>query len=110
MEPIGGMSITRSSKCTYLGLIIDEKLNWYAHPESKYVSGRNLLSFMTKCCRLTWGLSRSTLTLLYKSVFLPTFLYNCSVWANVSKKKKVKKALLAVQRPFAITIAYYLRL
>ena len=56
-------------------------------------------------CRLTWGLSRKTLSLLYKTVFLPTLLYNCSVWASAISKKKIVKLLLSTQRPYALAIA-----
>jgi hypothetical protein len=102
---VGGVSILPSKRCTYLGLIIDSKLNWYSHIESKCTATKKLLFFICKCCRLTWGLSRSVLSLLYKSVFLPTVLYNCAVWAKAVVKKKTIKALLAAQRPFAIAIA-----
>ena len=102
---IGGVTIVPSDTCTYLGLIIDSKLNWYAHIEAKCAASKKLLFFILKCCRLTWGLSRKVLSLLYKSVFLPTILYNCAIWAGAVGKKKVVKALLAAQRPFAIAIA-----
>ena len=102
---IGGVTIVPSVTCTYLGLIIDSKLSWHAHIEAKCAASKKLLFFILKCCRLTWGLSRKVLSLLYKTVFLPTILYNCAVWAGAVGKKKVLKALLAAQRPFAIAIA-----
>jgi len=102
---IGGVTIVPSDTCTYLGIIIDSKLNWHAHIEAKCAASKKLLFFILKCCRLTWGLSRKVLSLLYKTVFLPTILYNCAIWAGAVGKKKVVRALLAAQRPFAIAIA-----
>ena len=102
---MGGLSIQTSSQCKYLGITIDAKLNWSAHIELKCVAAKKLLFFISKCCRLTWGLSRKTLSLLYKTVFLPTLLYNCSVWASAISKKKIVKLLLSTQRPYALAIA-----
>ena len=85
---MGGIVIQNSSLCKYLGIIIDSKLNWTAHIENKCAAAKKLLFVIAKCCRLTWGLSRKTLSLLYKAVFLPTALYNCSIWASALKKRK----------------------
>ena len=85
---MGGIVIQNSSLCKYLGITIDSKLNWTAHIENKCVAAKKLLFVIAKCCRLTWGLSRKTLSLLYKAVFLPTALYNCSIWASALKKRK----------------------
>ncbi len=53
---------------------------------------------------MSWGLSRSTTSLLYKSTFIPTILYNCTVWASAINKKRVVGYLKSAQRPFALAI------
>ena len=45
-----------------------------------------------------------TVSLLYKSSFIPTILYNCSVWASATSRKKIVKSLKSAQRPFALII------
>jgi hypothetical protein len=63
-----------------------------------------MLFLIIKCCRLSLGLSRSTISLLYKSSVIPVILYNCSVWASVIRKKRVVASFKAAQRPFALVI------
>lgn len=47
-----------SRSCTYLGLILDEKLTWREHITVKCVKVKRLLFIVNKCCRLSWGPSR----------------------------------------------------
>ena len=42
---MGGCLVPRSSQCTYLGLVMGDKLSWYAHLESKFISGKTLSIF-----------------------------------------------------------------
>jgi hypothetical protein len=63
-----------------------------------------MLVLILKCCRLSWGLSRSTISLLYKSSVLPIVLYNCAVWASAIRKKRVVASLKTAQRPFALVV------
>jgi hypothetical protein len=65
---------------------------------------KKLLFLILKCCRLSWGLSRNAISLLYKTTVIPTILYNCSVWASAIPRKRVIAALKSAQRPFALTI------
>ena len=63
-----------------------------------------MLFLIIKCCRLSLGLSRSTISLLYKSSVIPVILYNCFVWASAIRKKRVVASLKAAQRPFALVV------
>ncbi len=65
---------------------------------------KKLFFLILKCCRLSWSLSRNTISLLYKTTVIPTILYNCSVWASSIRRKRVITALKSAQRPFALTI------
>ncbi len=86
----------------YVG--IDEKLSWNLHISNKCNAVKKMLFLILKCCRLSWGLSRSTISLLYKSSVIPIILYNFSVWAAAIRKKWVSASLKAAQRPFALVI------
>jgi len=101
---VDNIPVHRSSSCLYLGLTIDDKLSWNLHISNKCNAVKKMLFLILKCCRLSWGLSRSTISLLYKSSAIPIILYNCSVWASAIEKKRVAASLKAAQRPFALVI------
>jgi hypothetical protein len=63
-----------------------------------------MLFLILKCCQLSWGLSRSSISLLYNFSVIPIILYNCSVWASAIRKKRVIASLKASQRPFALVL------
>ena len=101
---VDNITVPRSSSCLYLGLTIDDKLSWNLHISNKCNAVKKMLFLILKCCRLSWGLSRSTNSLLYKSSVIPIILYNCSVWASAIGKKRVVATLKVAQRPFALVI------
>ena len=101
---VDNVTVPRSSSCVYLGLTIDDKLSWNLHISIKCNAVKKMLFLILKCSRLSWGLSRSTISLLYNSSVIPIILYNCSVWASAIRKKRVVASLKAAQRPFALVI------
>ena len=96
--------IPRTNKCTYLGLIIDERLSWKEHVTNKVYSSKRLMFTVRKCCRLTWGLTRKSLTTMYKVIFLPKILYGCSIWGGATRFKWCIKLLHSAQRPLVLAI------
>lgn len=114
---ISNTVIPRSKSCLYLSITIDDKLSWDIHLSNKCIAVKRLLFLIYKCCCLTWGLSRSAISLLYKIIIynlylyfiiikiISTILYNCVVWASDIRKKKVVAALCSAQRPFALAIS-----
>ena len=101
---VDNITVPRSSSCVYLGLTIDDKLSWNLHISIKCNAVKKMLFLILKCCRLSWGLSRSSISLLYNSSVIPIILYNCSVWASAIRKKRVIASLKASQRPFALVL------
>jgi hypothetical protein len=89
---------------------IDDKLSWNTHISNKWAYSfvtaavTKLFFLILKCCRLSWGLSRNAISLLYKTSVIPTILYICSVWALAIRRKRVIAALKSAQRLFALTI------
>ena len=102
---INNIPINRTNKCTYLGLIIDDHLTWKEHITAKCLASRRLLFIINKCCRLTWGISRRSLSTLYKTIFIPKIIYGCAVWGGATKFKWCVKALHTAQRPFVLAIS-----
>ena len=45
--------VPRSNSCLYLGLTIDDKLNWNSHISKKCTAVKKLLFLILKCCRLS---------------------------------------------------------
>ena len=97
---INQSQIPRTTKCTYLGLLIDERLSWKEHITNKVYSSKRLMFTVKKCCRLTWGLTRKSITTMYKVIFLPKILYGCSIWGGAW----CVKLLHSAQRPLVLAI------
>lgn len=97
--------IVPTDKCIYLGLTFDSQLSWRTHIALKVASSKRLFFMINKCFRLTWGLSRDKLLLVYKTIFIPQILYGCPVWAGALKFKWCVKALRSSQRPLALAIS-----
>ena len=102
---INGTQIHTSRSCTYLGLVLDERLNWREHISNKCASTKRLLFAVNKCCRLSWGLSRDKIKIIYKSIFLPKLLYGCLVWGGTVRHAWCKKMLRSAQRPLIVAIS-----
>jgi hypothetical protein len=98
------MTVSRSSSCLYLGLTIDDNLSLDLHVSNKCNAVKKMLFLILKCWRLSWGLSRIRISLLYKSSVIPIILYNWSIWASAIGKKRVVASLKAAQRRFALVI------
>ena len=73
--------INRVSETKFLGVIIDENLNWHCHINDvcrKLCKGY----FIVK--RASHVLSKYSLNMLYNSMYLPYISYCCEIWENVS--------------------------
>lgn len=97
--------IKNTQSCLYLGLIIDSKLNWRLHIESKCLAAMRSWFHVQRCVRRTWGLSRDKLSLLYKTIFLPKILYCCTVWAKATLRKTIARLLNSTQRLCTLSIS-----
>jgi hypothetical protein len=101
---INNVSIPHSRECRYLGLIIDEKLNWRAHIAKICTEATKIFNTIKRCFRLSWGLSRSKLLLLYNAVIIPKISYCCPSWVSATKFSWCRKKLRSFQRPIATII------
>ena len=69
--------ITRVSETKFLGVWIDEKLNWKKHVECVK---RNLSRVVSIIYRAGHILGTENLLTLYYSLFLPILSYGCEIW------------------------------
>ena len=81
---INGLSLTRKTHSKFLGVLIDEHLNWNEHLRRTSVTiSRNVgILFKTK-----HFLPQATLFMLYNSLILPHITYCNIVWAICGKTK-----------------------
>ena len=73
--------INRVNYTQFLGVVIDDKLNWISHMLS-------IRSKLSKCCAIMYRIRASSLInrhgmpILYYSLFMPYIMYCAEVWGN----------------------------
>ena len=75
------------SKTTIFGLIVDNDCSFKDHTELVIARCNNKWRELRIHCTSRWGLSRITLTTLYKTLILQTRLYCEPVWSNQNAAK-----------------------
>ena len=101
---INGRNVKYKIETRYLGIIIDEKMNFIAH--AKYLRDK-LTKFIMSIRRMAkekWGLKTHILKILYKAVALPIACYGASVWFERVEHTLVKRQLLAAQRVLLLAL------
>jgi Reverse transcriptase (RNA-dependent DNA polymerase)/Endonuclease-reverse transcriptase len=103
-----GIKIRFAREVTYLGVVLDMKLNFSSHVDR--ITKRATHSFykMMGATGRDWGLQCGALKLIYKGLFLGMTTYACPSWASRLKTVGMRGALLRGQRPclVAVTKAY----
>ncbi|CAG5039743.1 unnamed protein product, partial [Parnassius apollo] len=93
-----------SRQIKYLGVIIDQKLNFIKHAEHTINKAYNLFQKLSKFIKPTWGINPENVRIIYNAVIEPIICYAASIWRPALKYKYVQKRLLSLQRNFAIKI------
>jgi hypothetical protein len=88
----------------YLGVIIDQKLNWNRHID--YMIGKALraINNISAITRNLWGLKSHDLRTIYIGAIEPILLYAASIWSPAIHKKFIQLKLNRTQRLIAIRI------
>ena len=95
---LNGLNINRVEKTKFLGVIVDDKLNWNCHIE--YIK-KKVSKNAGIICKARNYFERSTLTTLYYTFIFPYLIYCIEVWGSASlvhinKLLKVQKRLCRV--------------
>ena len=69
------------SEAKYLGIWLDQKLNWHRHIEETVAKSKRLIFTVNRTTRLKWGLSSEVLRILWRQAFEPIILYSCPIWS-----------------------------
>jgi ribonuclease HI len=103
----------------YLGIVIDQHLNWKAQHAYAIEKGTKWASQIRRVARPSWGITPKYARRLYIGVALPRILYGADVWCGppVSEhpgpkdrgSAKVIRQLTSIQRSGAIAITGALR-
>ena len=76
---INSSQITRVSKTTFLGIMIDEQLNWKEQIHQVQTGLSRITGVMYRASHV---LGTASLLTLYHSLFLPIMGYCCDIWGN----------------------------
>ena len=88
------IEIVTSTK--YLGVIIDEHLNWKDHINQQVKKCKNLFYACRKAIGKQWGLNAKTILWIYNAIILPKISYGCSVW-GIKLNKTFREKLNSLQ-------------
>ncbi|XP_050522055.1 uncharacterized protein LOC126894808 [Daktulosphaira vitifoliae] len=106
---LNGQEISLKSEVKYLGIILDSKLKWKSHVESRIKKAMTPLWTCSRALGKTWGLKPRVMYWLYTSVIKPMILYGALVWWTRTALITARKELSRIQRMAAIAITGALR-
>ena len=67
---------------TYLGIILDQKLNWSLHIKTKVSKAIKWLAILKPAINYIYGLSPARMLWIYKQILLPRITYGSHVWGH----------------------------
>ena len=88
---IDNKQIAIQKSAIYLGVHIDENLNWNTHIEQKIIKCNNLFNKLKKAIGKKWGLKPKVIKWIYQAIVLPKLSYGSVAWAYNLNKTQVKK-------------------
>jgi ribonuclease HI len=100
---MNGTQIKIEDHIKYLGVFIDNKLNFNKHIDYICEKAIKKTSIIPIIARNTWGLSYESLKVMYTSFIESPLLYCSSIWGKNLYKYQIKK-LRRAQRLFAIKL------
>ena len=67
---------------TYLGVVLDHKLNWNKHIQEKVSKTKQILAMIKPAIKHFWGLRPKRVQWIWKQIILPRLTYGCHVWGH----------------------------
>ena len=88
---VKGIDIPLSTSVKYLGVTIDNKLNWNEHIKNTTMKCKQALLAIKSAIGKKWGLAPSKMLWVYKTIIIPKLTYACAAWAiDLTNKEKQK--------------------
>ena len=102
-----GETIEELRKTKYLGIIVDQNMQWNKHISYVSSKSKKILNALFRISNNTFGVWTNVLQLIYKQGILPLIFYASRAWGH-SLKKKIKCRLhRKIQRKFLRVIKGY---
>lgn len=79
-----GTALQPVPKLRYLGIFLDSKLQWTHHVEEIVQKANYRLSYLSKICRMFWGVTRTTMCNFYIHAVRHVMDYASLSWANIT--------------------------
>ena len=90
---ISRQTVIPSKHTRYMGVEIDDELNWDYHITTKIDKYRNLFAILSANVRHTFGPKPKLSKWVYTGVIRPKLLYACQAWADKMSDKHIKNEL-----------------
>ena len=97
-------NVTLKENITYLGLLVNKKLNWTNNIVSRCLKAKQYIFKIRRFVHSTWGIDGKILRMLYRSVVEPTILYGSPIWLRATYSQTLTQKLRSLQRLKALTI------
>ena len=101
---VDGNEFKLSKSVKYLGVIIDDKLNWNEHINEIIQKCKKTFFAVKKAIGKKWGLTPKQIMWIYKTIIIPKITYCSVVWAiNMNKYQSSKIATIQTLAQHMIT-------
>ncbi|XP_075680442.1 uncharacterized protein LOC142646142 [Dermatophagoides pteronyssinus] len=101
---IGDRNLEMKDQVKYLGIVLDQQLNFKGHADHVIKKLTNLFNMFSRLVRPSWGLNPDIAGLIYRMVAEPMVLYGASIWHKAFEVKKIAQRILSVQRKILIKV------
>ena len=100
---MNGVEIIPSDSITYLGVVLDKKLDWNKHIQVKVSKCRKFLAMLRPAIKHHWGLSPKKVQWIWKQIILPCLTYGCHIWGH----SLMKTQMLSIRKVARLALVYF---
>lgn len=101
--------IKYATEVKYLGVILDQRLNWEAHMEHMYKKATRAIYISSSYCGRSWGVSSELMLSMYRTTVRPIMEYAAWIWWSKTDLKKSQNKLNAIQRLACLSVTGAMR-
>ena len=104
-----GKRVPFSNTVRYLGVILDAKLRWKCHVETKVKAAKMKLNRLRTSMGKLWGINPLMTRWIFIGIIRPAISYGSLVWAQCVEKKWAEDALRKVNRVALLLLGHFRR-
>ena len=106
---LGTYPLSYDPSVKYLGVLLDKKLYWRLHVNTKIKKAKNLLFHYRNATGSIWGLSPRISVWIYRSIVRPMLTFGSLIWSRVCSEPGVQKSLNKLQRLALMSMGFFRR-